>query len=433
MNLSFINRFFVDHIFVPAMKLSDKINDRFDVYLPPDPILEEVDLEAKEREAYADFCARIDPSGIYAYAWDVKTLVNDGYYLPDIGDRCLFQGLALAIASLKGDKDTLELLLRGAERFFRDDCLLRGIGYYCKRNNVWEFNGERVAGNVSGDQLAGIIFGLSMAYHLHPELFTDTLKQEILSFTNRMIIDNMRLYDIVNNKFSKRELSYKFPFLIDQSPATKLALLSLANSIDIKNKKVGDVVKYHSKYCELVYKYNLDKLAQYQSAYLLHWNNYFGMHISAIALFSIGLNMGFPEYVKDGLKRIAWQTRKWGYSLYALLSMYANKDKICALPHDIIISNLKSYFIKSGSDLFGRNILGKTVRIKPLSIASRNADDYPPQRGLIDYEDKDVNDKWELEIFGNTGFLLEYWLYKINNNSVIYNFKKEVLCQRNIK
>ena len=171
---------------ISAIKLCDKFNDYFYSYLPPQlPTKEMIDkmptLAELEAQVYQDTLNRIDPDGVYHYRWHPLPLAEEGEGIPDLGDMCLHQGLLLGAIALRikhtGEGGitykAFDMLLKGMELFLDDGYLIRGKCRHKKVKGVW-IKGEREYASdlghppVSGDQLAGFCFGLSLAYSLHP-------------------------------------------------------------------------------------------------------------------------------------------------------------------------------------------------------------------------------------------------------------------------
>ena len=416
----------------------DYFNDYFYPYLPPQlPSQEEIDkmptLDELEAQVYQDTLDRIDPDGFYHYRCHPLPLAEKGERIPDLGDMALKQGCVIGAVALRikhiGEGGvqfkTFDALLRGIEGFIEDGYLIRGKYRHIKKDGEWIFNfndkfiyaSDEGHPPVSGDQLAGICSGLSLAYHLHPERFRDSLKEKILLFTDRMIANKMMLQDYRTGKTCKGEIPYNSWREQNGSAVTKLALLSLAYKIssDIETGYAEDN-KYFDWYWKLIDDYSFDSLAEYSSIFLGSWNNFFGTNIAALSLFAIGLNMDFPDYVKRGLKRIAWQTRDYGYGIFDLLAK-ASEDTAFYGSFEFkeeIKKRLYSHSISCGEDKFKRSIFffGKKKRVSALSIRTRNKEDFVFQRNPFDPPNNFNPDLWALGNTGSEDFLLEYWLAK---------------------
>ncbi len=413
--------------------IADRFNDRFYPYLPPQlPTQEQIDimpsLSELEAKVYQDTLNRTDLDGIYHYRCHPLALAEKGERIPDLGDMALKQGCAIGAIALRikhiGEGGvqfkTFDALLRGIELFVTEDgYLIRGKCRHIKVNGEWIFNfndkfiyaSDEGHPPVSGDQLAGFCFGLSLAYHLHPEKFPDSLKQKLLLFTDRMIANKMMLQER-DGKTCKGEIPYNSWREQNGSAVTKLALLSLAYKISSENGGYEEDNKYFDWYWKLIDDYSFDSLAEYSSIFIGSWNNYFGTNISALSLFAIGLNMNFPDYVKNGLGRIAWQTRDYGYALFHLLFLYSY-GKSTAWEY-FIKSCLLSHFIPCGEDKFVRKIFffGRKKRVSALSIRARNKEDFVFQRNPFDPPNNFNPDLWALGNTGSEDFLLEYWMAK---------------------
>ena len=410
---------------IVIIKGFDKFNDYFYPYLPPQlPSQGQMDkmpsLAELEAKVYQDTLNRVDPDGVYHYRWHPQPLAREGVGIPDLGDMCLHQGILLGAIAIRikhiGEGGitykAFDMLLKGIELFIEDGYMIRGKCRYKKVNGVWvkgewEYADDLGHPPVSGDQLAGFCFGLSLAYSLHPKCFSDSLKQEILSFTDRMISNKMMLQER-NGKTCKGEIPYDSWREQNGSAVTKLALLSLASKLSLLSR-------YYNAYDNLIKDYDFDKLAKYSSIFLGSYNNWFGTNISALSLFTVGINMGFPDYVKGGLRRIAYQTRDYGYAYYRLLYLWILKIKIS----NIIIANeikqcLYSHFVPCGEAKFKRAIFffGKKKRVSALSIRARNKEDFVFQRNPFDPPNNYNPDLWALGNTGSEDFLIEYWLAK---------------------
>ena len=416
----------INKLKISAIKLFDKLNDRYYPCLPPKNYTFDKPLSEYEADVYEDIKQRIDPSGLFAYRWDVKRQAEGKLY-PDLGDRCLFQGLLIGAVAIKGDKEILERLLKGAEYLIDNGCLIRGfsIWHKIKLEGEWMSHKTEYPENpVSGDQLAGLIFGLSFAYHFYPELFFDSMEDKILSLADRMINDRMMLRDGLTGKIHQDkwlswqgELPYDSWFNLNGTVTTKLAVLSLAKQIKA-NKLTTEWNKYATEYYKLIEDYDYATLSEYSSIHLdrlwcpLSINRYFGTHISAISLFTIGLNMCFPDYVTRGLERIAWQTRDWGYALYDLLAKFSKNTAFNNSSEDKIKSSLYSYFIEDAEDVFAKDIFGRKIRIRPLSHRAKNYWHYYIENDPYVNANNKNPDLWAWKNSSRLDFFLEYHLAK---------------------
>lgn len=412
------------------IKLLDYFNDIFYPYLPPQlPTQQMIDkmpsLDVLEAGVYQDTLDRIDPDGLYHYCWHLQQIVEKGEGVPGTGDMCLHQGILLGAIAMRikhiGEDGMIfkifDALLRGMEHFIENGYLIRGRYNWRKIGDRWFYNATIYADDegcpgVSGDQLAGFCFGLSLAYLLHPERFSDSLKQKILSFTDRMI-DNKMMLQQRDGKTSngdgswiQQELAYDSWRMIENHATTKLALLSLTIRISDRNRD-------RELYWKLINDYSFDSLAEYSSIIFGSWNNDFGTNIAALSLFTIGINMNFPDYVKRGLKRIAYQTRDYGYGMFSLLDYWSIKGKAKFI-NGYIEQRLYSHFILCGEDKFARSIFffGKKKRVSALSIRVRGKQDFVFQRDPFDPPNNFNPDMWALGTIGSEDFMIEYWLAK---------------------
>lgn len=435
------------------IKRLDYFNDLTYPYLSPQlPSQKMIDkmssLAELEAGIYQDTLNRIDPDGIYHYRWHPQPMAEKGECIPDLGDMCLHQGILLGAIAMRikhiGEGGiqfkTFDALLRGMEHFIDDGYLIRGK---CRHRKVgiglhtvngiwikeeWTYADDEGHPPVSGDQLAGFCFGLSLAYSLHSERFSDRLKQKILTFTDRMINNKMMLQQR-DSKTCKGEIPYDSWREQNGSAITKLALLSLGYRIS--NRDTDDINEYcRSLYWKLINQHSFNSLAEYSSIFIGSWNNWFGTNIAALSLFAIGLNMNFPDYVKRGLKRIAYQTRDYGYGIFALMYHWSEEltlhcgdwrasqrvynGRLFTYGKDKVIACLYSHFIPCGEDIFARSIFffGKKKRVSALSIRARCKEDFVFQRNPFDPKNNFNPDLWALGNTGSEDFMLEYWLAK---------------------
>lgn len=421
---SFLNRLVVHGVKIPVLKVGDYINDNYYPFEKPQyaEVLSWGQIEAEIATELMHFTQRLDPEGVFVYAWDIKTLVETKGVgkIKDLGDLCLFHGLAMAVAALGKQEQLLARLLTAAELFMPHGYLLRGFSNWDAPNGQWEKHKTSYhKTDVSGDQAGGIIFGLSVAYSYYPELFSESLIAKISLLVHTTLKNDMRLLNENGGTNQPPEYAFHSFFEQDGSAVVKLALLSLGH-------KVTNEAEFSHAFFHLLSAYRFDLLATYSSAFLLRWNNYFGTHICSLALASICLNIP-QQFALQGLQRIVKQTETWGHAFYALLCrhseeklagsvqwtrpMVGNKlhySDVQFFPQQAQRS-LSSYYIAQES--FDASKHGK--RNRALSKRMRPCEDYFIQRHP--FEDKtnadEKIDRWNLQVYTRIDTLMEWFLF----------------------